>query len=66
MPILTLIVITVLIGVAMWAINRWLGPYIQPPWLKILNVVVVILYFVWLLNVLGIFHLNLGTVPRVG
>jgi len=62
MHILNLIIILALIGLALWAVNRYI-PMAQP--IKtILNVVVVVLVILWLAT--AVFHVgSLGTVPRV-
>jgi hypothetical protein len=65
MPILQLILILVVIGVAMWLINAYIP--MAEPIKTILNVVVIVAVLVWLANVFGAFagH-GLGNVPRIG
>jgi hypothetical protein len=63
MPIITLIVVLVVIGLLLWLVNTYIP--LDPKIKNILNVVVVILVVLWLLQVFGVFSANLGTVPRV-
>jgi hypothetical protein len=50
MPILTLILVLVIVGVVLWLINTYIP--MQPPVKTILNVVVVLVLIVWLLSAL--------------
>ena len=52
MPLLQLVIILVLIGAGLWAINAYIP--MQPTVKKILNVVVIIAVVLWLLSVFGI------------
>jgi hypothetical protein len=52
MPLLTVILIVVVVGVALWAINTYI-PMARPV-KTILNVVVVIVLCVWLLQTFGL------------
>lgn len=54
MPLLQMIVILVVVGVALWAVNTYLARWMSPPILKILNVAVVIGVIIWLLEVFGV------------
>ena len=64
MPIISLILTLVVIGVLLWAVNTYIP--MDAKIKQILNIVVVICVVIWLLNVFGVFgHLNFGTVPRV-
>jgi hypothetical protein len=62
MPILSLIIILVVIGVIMWLVNTYIP--MQPTIKKVLNIVVIIAVIVWLLSVFGvigsIFSLRVG------
>ena len=62
MPLLTLVIILVLIGVGLWAINAYIP--MQPTVKKILNVVVILAVVLWLLGVFGILP-NIANI-RVG
>ena len=63
MPIITVIVVLVVIGVLMWLVNTYIP--MDAKIKQILNVVVIILVVLWLLNLFGVFSMNLGTVPRI-
>jgi len=52
MPIINLIIILVVVGVILWAINAYIP--MQSTIKKILNAVVVIGVIVWLLSVFGV------------
>jgi len=54
MPLLSLIVALIVIGVLLWAINTYI-PMAQPI-KSILNAVVIIALVVWLLKVFGVWH----------
>jgi hypothetical protein len=51
MPVIQIIVILVVIGVLMWAINQHAAPYIWAPFLKLINAVVIVAVVLWLLGV---------------
>ena len=52
MPLINIIIILVVIGVALWAINSYIP--MAAPIKTILNVVVVIVVCIWLLQVFGV------------
>ncbi len=52
MPLLNMVIILVVVGVALWAINKYIP--MAPPIKTILNLVVVIVVCLWLLQVFGI------------
>ena len=52
MPLINIIIILVVVGVALWAINNYIP--MAAPMKTILNVVVVIVVCIWLLQVFGI------------
>jgi hypothetical protein len=52
MPLITLIIILVVVGLILWLINNYLP--MDGKIKKILNVVVVIIVIVWLLSVFGL------------
>lgn len=62
MPLLQLVIVLVVVGVILWAINSYIP--MQATIKKILNVVVVIVVVLWLLSVFGIMG-NLSTF-RIG
>jgi hypothetical protein len=49
-----LIVLLIVIGVLLWLVNTQLGQFIAPPFLQIINVVVVIATVLWLLAAFGL------------
>jgi hypothetical protein len=63
MPIITVIVVLVVIGLLLWLANQYIP--MDPKIKNILNVVVIIFVILWLLNIFGVFSMNLGTVPRI-
>jgi len=54
MPILTIIVVIVVVGILLWAINAYVP--MQSGVKKLLNVVVIIALIIWLLKVSGALH----------
>jgi len=52
MPIFTLILVLVIIGVIMWAINQYIP--MSAGIKKILNIAVIIAVILWLLSVFGV------------
>lgn len=53
MPILTVLLVIVLVGVVLWAVNTYIP--MDRKIKNILNIVVVIILIIWLLKVFGIF-----------
>jgi hypothetical protein len=49
-----LIVLLVVIGVLLWLVNTQLGQFIQPPFLQIINVIVIIAVVLYLLAAFGL------------
>jgi hypothetical protein len=54
MPILTIILVIVLVGVLLWALNSFVP--MDPKVRSILNIVVVLLLIIWLLQAFGLLH----------
>ena len=52
MPLLNIVIILVVVGVALWAINKYIP--MAAPMKTILNIVVVIVVCLWLLQVFGV------------
>ncbi len=52
MPLITIIVVLVVVGVALWAINTYIP--MAKPVKTILNIVVVVVLCLWLLQTFGI------------
>ena len=64
MPLLTVVVVLIVVGILMWLINAYIP--MQGTIKKILNAVVVICVIIWLLSVFGV--INMGTtinVPKI-
>ena len=62
MSLISLIIVLVVVGVALWLINSYIP--MEPTIKKILNVVVIIVVILWLLSAFGIIG-SLDTI-RVG
>jgi hypothetical protein len=62
MPLIQLVIVLVVVGVILWAINNYIP--MEATIKKILNVVVVIVVVLWLLSVFGIIG-HLSTI-RIG
>ena len=62
MPLLTVVMVLIVVGVLLWLINRFIP--MQGTIKSILNAVVVIVVVLWLLNVFGLFssfaHIRVG------
>jgi hypothetical protein len=58
MPILSIIIVLVVVGVILWLINQYVPMEVRIK--QLLNIVVIILVCVWLLKVLGIWHYLAG------
>ena len=54
MPILTILLVIVLVGVLLWAVNSFIP--MDSKVRSILNVVVVLLLIIWLLQAFGLLH----------
>ncbi len=55
MPILTIFVVLIVVGLLLWLINKYIP--MQPTIKTIINVVAVIIVIIWLLDVLGVLHI---------
>lgn len=54
MSILTLLLVIIFTGIALWAINKWIP--MEATIKKILNVVVILAIVLWLLKAFGVFE----------
>lgn len=54
MPLMNIVIVLILAGVALWAINSFIP--MAKPVKSILNVVVVVVICLWLLQVFGVIH----------
>jgi len=61
MPIVTVILYTVIVGLIMWLVNRFIP--MAEPYKTILNVVVIVLYLLWLLGVFGLLGATVPVYP---
>lgn len=52
MPILTIIIVLVLVGLILWGVNTYIP--MQQTMKRILNAVVIIIVIIWLLQVFGV------------
>jgi hypothetical protein len=63
MPLLTVVMVLIVVGVVLWLINRFIP--MQGTIKSILNAVVVIAVVLWLLNIFGLFnsfaHIRVGS-----
>jgi hypothetical protein len=50
MPVITIILVLVVVGVLLWLVNTYLAPYIWPPFVKIIDVIAIVAVVLWLLN----------------
>jgi hypothetical protein len=55
MPILTILIVIIVAGVLLWAVNSWIP--MDSKIKNIFNVVVVVVLIFWLLNVFGILNI---------
>lgn len=67
--VVSVIVSLVVIGVLLWLINKFLGPYMQPPILHLLNVAVIVIVAIclvfYILQAFGLLPLASGPpVPK--
>jgi Flp pilus assembly protein protease CpaA len=63
MSLISLILVLVIVGVLLWAINAYIP--MQPTIKKILNVAVVIVLVLWLLYAFGVLPANDIKVPKI-
>jgi len=60
MDLLSLVVILVVVGVLLWALNTYAAQFIDAKILKIINIVVVVAVVLWVLKIFGLFHIASG------
>lgn len=58
MDLLQLIVLIVVVGVVLYVVNAYVP--MAPPWKNILNVVVVLVFCLWLLSAVGLLPGRIG------
>jgi hypothetical protein len=54
MPLITVILVLIVVGVVLALINTYGRPYIDATILRILNVFVIVVVIIWLLKILGV------------
>jgi hypothetical protein len=54
MPILTIIIVLIIVGVLLYLVNQYVP--MDSKIKTILNIVAIIVVVIWLLNVFGVFH----------
>lgn len=54
MPLLTVIIVLLVVGVLLALINMYGPPYIDAKILKLINIVVIVAVIIWLLRVFGV------------
>jgi hypothetical protein len=52
MPLISVIVVLIVIGVVLWLINTYVP--MQPPFKTIINVLVILILCLWLLSLVGV------------
>ena len=67
MPIISVVIVLIVIGVLLWLTNTYLAAVIDPKILKIINVLVIVVTVLWLLGLFVDFG-SLGTIRthRIG
>ena len=61
MSLISLVVVLIVVGVLLWAVNKFGAEFIDGKILKIINIVVIIAVVLWLLSL----FVDLGTVNTV-
>jgi hypothetical protein len=56
MPLLTIVIVLIVVGVLLALVNRYGPPYIDGKFVTFINVVCVIATIIWLLKVFGIWE----------
>lgn len=54
MPILTILLVLVVVGVILWLVDTYIP--LQPAIKKIINIVMVVVLTIWLLQIFGAWH----------
>jgi hypothetical protein len=54
MPVLVILLTLAAIGVLVWLLHAYAGPYIAPPFLRLIDIVALLLTVWWLLQITGI------------
>jgi len=54
MPLLTIIITLLVVGVILWLINTYASAVVDAKMIKLINIIVVIFVVLWLLQILGV------------
>jgi hypothetical protein len=54
MPLLTIVITLLVVGVLLWLINTYAAPVVDAKMIKLINIIVVIFVVLWLLQILGV------------
>jgi len=54
MPLITVILVLIVVGVVLTLVNRYGKEYIDATILRILNIFVIVVVIIWLLRILGV------------
>ena len=54
MPLITVVIILIVIGVLLYLFNIYVSPYVDAKFVKLINIVVVLAVIIWLLKVFGV------------
>jgi hypothetical protein len=66
MSLVALVITLIVVGVGLWAVNRFGAEFIDAKILRVINIVVVLCVVVWLLSVFGLLSsCNNVQVPKV-
>ena len=56
MPLITIILVLLVVGVVLALINKYGSAYVDATILRILNVFVIVVVIIWLLKILGVWE----------
>ena len=54
MPLLTVVLVLIVVGVLLTLVNKYGPPYIDPKILTLINIVVMVAVILWVLQVFGV------------
>jgi len=54
MPLLTIVITLLVVGVLLWLINTYASQRVDVKIIKLINVLVIIVVIIWLLKILGL------------
>jgi ABC-type dipeptide/oligopeptide/nickel transport system permease subunit len=56
MPLLTVVLILIAVGILLALVNKYGPPYVDGTILRIINIVVILAVIVWLLKIVGVWE----------